>query len=62
MVRICRVRQTVRDQVRRVRAEGFKSSAAIARLTGSFTSPGSDEDLLQCKGAKLERIIEVSPN
>ena len=34
MVGICRVRQIVRDWVRRVRAEGFISSAAIARRGG----------------------------
>ena len=31
MVGICRVRQIVNDRVRLVRAEGFISSAAIAR-------------------------------
>jgi hypothetical protein len=46
MVRICRVRQIVRDQARHVRAEGFIPSAAIARVTGSFTPSGSDGDLL----------------
>jgi len=30
-IEICRVRQIVRDRVRRARAEGFISSAAIAR-------------------------------
>jgi hypothetical protein len=45
VIEICRVRQIVRDRVRRVRAGGFISSAAIARK-GSFTSSGGDEDLL----------------